>query len=236
MLSLRPFTVNGEVFTWASPTGVSVRAMFLIMWRTGMRKDDAIRLRGSSVWARTDGGFNLRPGSSKTDPLGQRWGPDVISLPAPGADPLDASSGLHALAPAGPTAPLFRNTDGHALSHSFVDAVFHASAVAALGAGPAKGLSTHSFRIGVATRLAAAGFSNDYIRRFGRWATVGMVDVYARQLQGSFADGHAALCCPQPVSGSTPAPDPGPNPRAGPPTSQGPATAALRTASLPGDL
>jgi hypothetical protein len=236
MLSLRSFAVNGRAFTWASQVGISIRAMFLIMWRTGMRKDDAIRLRCSSVWARADGGFDLRPGSSKTDPLGQKWGLDVISLPAPGADPLDASSGLRALAPAVPTAPLFRGADWTALAHSFVDAVFHASAVAALGAEPAKDLSTHSFRIGVATRLAEAGFSNDYIRRFCRWATVSMVDVYARQLQGSFADGHAALCCPLPVSGSTPAPDPGLDLRAGraptaPPRSS-PATAPA-PASIP---
>jgi hypothetical protein len=69
----------------------------------------------------------------------------------------------------------------------------------------AEDLSTHSFRIGVAARLAAAGFGIDYIRRFGRWATVGMVDVYARRFEGSFAAGHAALCYDLPIAASTPA-------------------------------
>jgi hypothetical protein len=130
--------------------------MFLTMWRTGMRKDDAIRLRQAAAWARPDGGFNLRPGASKTDPLGKVWGLDVISLPAPCSDPLDASSGLHTLPPARPNDALFRGADGRALSHALVDAVFRAAALAALGPEAAEDLSTQAFHPRRAPPRAAA--------------------------------------------------------------------------------
>jgi integrase len=199
ILALRSFTVHGQPFHWSSPVGTSVRAMFLVMWRTGMRKDDAIRLRKAAAWVRPDGDFNLSPCSSKTDPLCKVWGLDVISLPAPCSDPLDASSGLHSLPRGGPKDALFPGADGGALNHALVDAISNAAALAALGPTTAGDLSTHSFRIGVATRLTAAGFSNEYIRRFGQWTTVCMVDIYARLFEGSFAYGHAALRFDEPV-------------------------------------
>jgi hypothetical protein len=62
----------------------------------------------------------------------------------------------------------------------------------------AKNISTHRFHIGVATRLSEAGFDNDYIWRFGCWATIGTVDVYACKFKGSFASGHAVLCSDTP--------------------------------------
>jgi hypothetical protein len=90
--------------------------------------------------------------------------------------------------------------------------VFDAAAVKALGPEVAEDLSTHSFCIGLATRLKAMGFSNYCIRRFGRWATGGMVDVYALQFEDSFAAGYAALGCVTPGGLGGPA-----MPVAGPP-------------------
>jgi hypothetical protein len=179
ILALRSFTVNGQLFRWSTPVGTFIRAMCFIMWRTGMRKDDAIRLRRGAALVLPDGGFNLSPCSSKTDPLGKVWGLDVVSLPAPCSGLLAASSGLHTLPPAPPNDALFQRADGRALRHALVNAVFHAAALAALWPETAGDLSTHSFCIGVATRLAAAGFDNDYIWRFCPWATVCMVDSYA---------------------------------------------------------
>jgi integrase len=140
MLALRSFTVKGQPFYWSTPVSTSIRAIFLVMWWTGMRKDDAIRLRKAAAWVRPDGGFNprfnLRPCSSKTDLLGRVWGLDVISLPAPCADPLDASTGLHALPAAHDSAPLFPGADGGALSHALVDVVFSAATLTARRQGP----------------------------------------------------------------------------------------------------
>jgi integrase len=174
MLSLPSFTLRGRRVTWDSPLVTSIRAMFVVMWATGMRKDDATRLHRAAAWLRPDGGYNLRPGASKADPLGQVWGSYVITLPPPFGGALDASASLGSL-PGLPTSrstfALFPGADSQALAHDLIDEVFSAAAVAALGPEVAATLSTHSFRIGVATRLKAMGFSDDYVARFGRWAS-----------------------------------------------------------------
>jgi cell division protein FtsW (lipid II flippase) len=74
MLSLPSFTLRGSQVTWNSPLVTSIRAMFVIMWVTGMRKDDATRLHRAAAWLRPDCGYNLRPGASKTYPLSKVWG------------------------------------------------------------------------------------------------------------------------------------------------------------------
>jgi hypothetical protein len=38
ILALSSFSVNGRPFSWSTPDGVAISAMFLAMWRTGMRK------------------------------------------------------------------------------------------------------------------------------------------------------------------------------------------------------
>jgi hypothetical protein len=111
MHALSVFTVRGLRVTWSSPVASSIRAMFLIMWRTGMRKDDAIRLRKAAAWIHPGGGYNLRPGALKTDPLSKTWGSDVVALPRPCGTGLHASSGLHSLPAALGTAPLCPGAD-----------------------------------------------------------------------------------------------------------------------------
>jgi hypothetical protein len=44
ILSLRSFQVHGRAFSWSSGDGAAIRSLFLVLWRTGMLKDDAIRL------------------------------------------------------------------------------------------------------------------------------------------------------------------------------------------------
>jgi hypothetical protein len=61
ILSLKSFQVHGRAFSWSSGDGAATRGLFLVMWRTCMRKDDAIRLRADSVTLRPDGGCNVRP-------------------------------------------------------------------------------------------------------------------------------------------------------------------------------
>jgi hypothetical protein len=138
--------------------------MFIVMWATGMHKDDATRLHRAAAWPRPDGGYNLRPRASKTDPLGKTWGSHVIALPLPSGGALDASARLGALPDlpaAQDTSPLFPGADGRALAHDLVDEVFSAATVAALGPAVATTLSPHSFLIGVAN-----------LRGSRRWASV----------------------------------------------------------------
>jgi hypothetical protein len=44
ILSLESLQVNGRAFSWSDHDGAAIRSLFLVMWRTGMLKDDAIRL------------------------------------------------------------------------------------------------------------------------------------------------------------------------------------------------
>jgi hypothetical protein len=43
------------------------------MWRTGMRKDDTIRLRANAVSLHPNCGCNVRQGTTEADQLGQVW-------------------------------------------------------------------------------------------------------------------------------------------------------------------
>jgi hypothetical protein len=132
-----------------------------------MHKDDAIRLRKAAAWGRQDGGYNILPGTSKTDPLCKIWGSDVAPLPRPCGGPLDASSSLRSL-PAAPcttsTLPRGRLRASEPYPNSSTTCLTRAAAVKALSPDVANNFSTHSFRISVATRLAAAGCCSDYIR------------------------------------------------------------------------
>jgi hypothetical protein len=70
--------------------------MLLTMWRSGMRKDEAIRLCKDAAERRPEGGYNICSGASKTDPFGEVWGADVVRLP-PAGGPLGASAAVHVL-------------------------------------------------------------------------------------------------------------------------------------------
>jgi hypothetical protein len=98
------------------------------MWRTCMRKDDAIRLRADSVTLRPDGSCNVRPGTTKADQLGRVWGSDLMWLLPPSGGPPDASSALLVLPARAGRTPLLAGSDGKPLEHFYVDCVFRAAA------------------------------------------------------------------------------------------------------------
>jgi integrase len=75
ILSIESFQVHGSAFSWSSGDGAAIRCLFLVMWRTGMRKDDAIRLRADSVTLRPDSGCNVRPATTKADQLAKCGAP-----------------------------------------------------------------------------------------------------------------------------------------------------------------
>jgi hypothetical protein len=178
ILLLKSFQVNGSAFCWSDRDDAAIRSLFLVMRRTGMRKDYAIRLRADSVSLRPHSGCNVRQGTTKADQLGQVWGSGLMWLPPPSGWPLDASSALRALPARSGGAPLLAGSDGKLLKHAYVDNVFCVAVHAALAADVASNLSCTASAC--VTCLFEAGCSNGAIARFCRWSSEEMVCISAR--------------------------------------------------------
>jgi hypothetical protein len=90
-------------------------------------------------------------------------------------------------------APLFRDSGGASLTHAFLDRLFEDVIRFVLPAGQAADFSNHSFRIGCATTLLAAGFPLEVIKRFCRWRSDECAIIYSRAGVDFYAGPMAAL-------------------------------------------
>ena len=130
----------------------------------------------------------LRPPPSKADQTGELFGHNLIYLPLDPVDPANAAHWLRRLAIALPRHgpkyrhwPLFvSDRTGSPLRHSPADTYLRHLLCAIMPLNEAKKYSFHSFRIGFASSLLAAGASYDMIQALARWRSVESVLIYAR--------------------------------------------------------
>jgi hypothetical protein len=131
----------------------------------------------------------VRPPRSKADPDGTKFGSNPIYLALDEADSANAAAWLRRLEIAFPchgaqrrSCPLFF-TDSHGvvpMSHSTVDTYLRHFLLCHVSAEEAETYSFHSFRIGFATSLLAAGCSYDMIQALVRWRSPQSLLIYAR--------------------------------------------------------
>ena len=130
----------------------------------------------------------LTPVPVKNDPFAIFFGNHPIWLPYDASDPYNAAFWLADLELAFPvevadrrSVPLFPGDDaGSPLTFSMADTIFHAVAVAGLGATRAAMLSLHSGRVFCACALLAQGAPRPMILALCRWRDERSLDVYAR--------------------------------------------------------
>ena len=145
-----------------------------------------------------DGDYAMvRPPPSKTDPWGTTYGNDFIYLPFVAGDAVNAAAALAAMEVAFPVsagmrrsvplfamcATTFEPLDAQTLTNAMT-ALFRA--VSATDA-EASEYSFHSFRIGLATALLAAGYDYPAIKAHCRWSSDASVKLYGRQTPEAFA-------------------------------------------------
>lgn len=120
----------------------------------------------------------VRPPPSKADPWGLRWGVSPVYLPYSATAPICAARAMAALeiqcAPAvgkRSVTPLFATAGGQPLRRAAVSRQFDRWMAGIVADNP-KRYSVHSFRIFLATALAAQGASDARIQSMLRWASV----------------------------------------------------------------
>ena len=200
-------THRGQTIDYASYKWFSLRACFEVLAETGNRGDEARRFTfGSLVWKiggaevaapsreqldnlTAGDGVWLKHSTSKSDPFGFLFGTIPSFLAYSSSAPRNACRRLAGLervvllAPAarGETA-LFGPVVGTPFTYDEMSDGLDAFLVA--GAGVAEGslsnYSPHSFRITLATTLAAAKCPLDTIKRMLRWRADDSVLIYAR--------------------------------------------------------
>lgn len=152
----------------------------------------------------------IRPPPSKTDPFGTTFGNQFIYLPfVPlSVDPVNAAAALrdmelvfqipHNLRR---TVPLFVSDPASflPLTHSMVDTVLQHFFHLVLPTGCASRYSFHSFRIGLACAMLAAGESSEVIQAHCRWRTDQSIRIYARPNADQFAR-RISMACTQRAS------------------------------------
>ena len=139
---------------------------------------------------------NARPGVSKADQLGTKYGDKDVPLPYRPDDPLNAAARMVALELALPvrgerraSTPFFTmNAELECLSHTVADSLFAKLAFHALGKEIADTLSLHSGRIWKAVALHALDVDIGTIQACCNWASPESAKVYARLLPQRHAD------------------------------------------------
>lgn len=132
-----------------------------------------------------------RPPPSKTDQWGTIFGNQFVFLPFDEADPANAAAALRDYELAFPlggrardSVPLF-SMDPAALDEplraSMMDVVMKTLFFLIMGTARAACFSFHSFRIGLACALLAAGYSYAETQAHCRWQTDASIQIYARQ-------------------------------------------------------
>jgi integrase len=127
----------------------------------------------------------IRPPPSKSDQLGLRWGPNPIYMPYSDYQPICAARELadleiHADVKTRIKTPVFATAKGHAISKAAADRQFKTSMGEVVPAAELSRYSVHSFRIYLATALAAAGASDSRIQSMLRWASEDALMLYKR--------------------------------------------------------
>ena len=200
---------------WASPLGISLKAMLCTAFSGGFRKAELALPSGSSwsnmhisraslswriggkLYADPDpsvlssvalGDFAiLIPPPSKADPFGAFFGGRPVYFPF-GSESVNAAAALLALeldlecrGPARRETPLFV-LDRHCspFTASRADSLLQAMLALVLSPDECSKYSWHSFRIGLACALLAAGASHDLIQAMCRWKSAESLVVYAR--------------------------------------------------------
>jgi len=140
----------------------------------------------------------VRPPPSKTDQWGTVFGNQFVFLPFDASDPANAAAALRDYELAFPlggrprsSVPLFSMDPAsldEPLRASTMDAVMTALFRLIMGASRAACFSFHSFRIGVACALLAAGYSHAAIQAHCRWKTDASIQIYARQNAEMFGE------------------------------------------------
>ena len=129
----------------------------------------------------------LIPPPSKADRFGQTWGTNPIHLPYAPTDPANAAARLRTIeltfpvrgTPRTSTALFFTDADMTPMNHSTADTLLGHLLKLHLG-DDAKRFSFHSFRIGFACTLLAAGCDGFTIQALCRWKSPESLKVYAR--------------------------------------------------------
>jgi len=198
------FMCLGTMFALGMNTGFRKAEVAL---PNGTAFDDR-RLRRSSVLWRIDGAFFadpsaaqllamvpgrdvgvVRPPRSKADQAGVKFGTKPIYLALDPTDPANAASWLRNLEISFPChgtirrqRPLFfSDSKGSSpISHSTVDTYLRHLLLVHVSRAEAETYSFHSFRIGFATALLAAGCSYDMIQALARWSSTQSILIYAR--------------------------------------------------------
>jgi hypothetical protein len=131
----------------------------------------------------------IRPPRSKADPDGTKFGTNPIYLALDVADQANAASWLRRLEIAFPchgtnrrSSPLFFSDacGNDPITHSTVDTYLRHFLLLHVSSEEAESYSFHSFRIGFATSLLAAGCSYDTIQALARWRSPQSLLIYAR--------------------------------------------------------
>jgi integrase len=138
----------------------------------------------------------LKPTPAKANQDGSHFGHNLIYLPLDPSDTANAASWLRRLALAFPRrgpqyqhTPLFFADAGFApLRHNQADTYLHHLLCCVMPEASAKTHSFHSFRIGFACALLAAGASYDVIQALARWRSVESVLIYARLNANDYTD------------------------------------------------
>ena len=124
-----------------------------------------------------------------------RWPPSPIWLPYRKHDPINAARELAELemytfvrtSSARKTTPIFVGARGGAVGKAAVDLRFKQLIEQLAPAGTASRYSVHSFRIYLATALAAAGASDKRIQSMPRWASEDALMLYKRTDMDEYA-------------------------------------------------
>jgi len=139
----------------------------------------------------------LRPPRCKNDFDGTSFGNKPIYLPFDPSDTINAATWLQRLELAFPChgdarrsrALFFSEAKSFTpMSHSLVDTYLNHLLLLHLDPTEARRFSFHSFRIGFATALLAAGCSYDTIQALARWRSTESILIYARMDETAYCD------------------------------------------------
>ena len=151
------------------------RALFLLCFYSCLRVGEAVHSTSAahtltvSQVTKQDSGFTITLKSYKHSRASRDPIPKLVLETVQGPHcPVAALNKYLACRPAC-EGPLFLNEQGSPVNrNSLVNVLRHCLSLCGL---PVTRYNTHSFRIGRATQLAIEGYSDDYIRRLGRWKT-----------------------------------------------------------------
>jgi integrase len=155
---------------------------------TPLQLEDLVELRDAAV---------IKPPRSKGDQDGSKFGAHPVYQPYNPSDPANAAARLRRIELRYPrhgaqrlSTPLFFS-DARTfapITHSMVDTYLHHLIRHNVPAADVNNYSFHSFRIGFACALLAAGCPYDMIQALARWRSAESVKIYARLNPSDYAN------------------------------------------------